>query len=76
MTSSDPSGRVRIVLNGTDFAPFLTPQARCVPAAENRIHRSMEKKPRSARLRMPGVKDQARSSARRTPARSALPCPA
>ena len=27
-TSSDPSGRVLMVLNGTDLAPFLTRQAR------------------------------------------------
>ena len=64
MTSSDPSGRARRVLSGTDFAPFLMRQARCAPAAENRIHRSMEKNPRSARLRMPGPKEASSSSAR------------
>ena len=42
-----------MVLNGTDLAPFLTRQARCAPRAENRIHRSMEKNPRSAVLRSP-----------------------
>ena len=55
MTSSEPSGRVLSVLNGTDFAPFLTRQHSCAPAAENRRNRSMEKNPRSARLSMPGA---------------------
>ena len=50
MTSSEPSGRARTVLKGTDFAPFLTRQARSAPLAENRSHRSMEKNPRSARF--------------------------
>jgi hypothetical protein len=45
-----------MVLRGTDLAPFLIRQARSAPAAENRIQRCMEKKPRSARLRMPGRK--------------------
>jgi len=63
-TSSEPSGRVLSVLNGTDFAPFLTRQHRCAPVAENRIHRPMEKKPRSARLSMPSRSVQARSSTR------------
>ncbi len=44
-TSSEPSGRVLRVLNGTDLAPFLTRQHSCAPVAENRIHRSMEKNP-------------------------------
>ena len=57
MTSSDPSGSVRMILSGTDFAPFLTRQARWAPRAENRRKRSMEKKPRSARLSMPGPND-------------------
>jgi len=64
MTSSDPSGRVFSVLNGTDLAPFFTRQHRCAPVAENRIHRSMEKKPRSARLSMPGRSVAASSSTR------------
>jgi len=63
-TSSDPSGRVLMVLNGTDFAPFLARQARWAPRAENRIHRSMEKNPRSARLRIPAVNEPSSSSAR------------
>src|SRR5258708_11937143 len=46
MTSSEPSGRILTVLSGTDFAPFLTRQARCASAAENRMKRSMEKNPR------------------------------
>jgi hypothetical protein len=45
-----------MVLRGTDLAPFLIRQARSAPVAENRIQRCMEKKPRSARLRMPGRK--------------------
>ena len=36
-----------------DVALFLTRQHRWAPSAENRSHRSMEKNPRSARLRMP-----------------------
>jgi hypothetical protein len=63
-TSSDPSGRVLMVLNGTGFAPFLTRQARCAPRAENRTHRSMEKNPRSARLIIPAVNEPSSSSAR------------
>ena len=43
------------VLNGTDFAPFLTRHTRCAPVPENRIQRSMEKKPRSARFSCPGA---------------------
>jgi hypothetical protein len=53
MTSSEPSGRVVMVLSGTDFATFLIRQARSAPVPENLIHRRMEKKPRSARLIMP-----------------------
>ena len=53
-----------MVLNGTDLAPFLTRQARCAPRAENRIHRSMEKNPRSAVLRIPPVNDCSSSSAK------------
>jgi hypothetical protein len=64
MTSSDPSGSVRMTLSGTDFAPFFTRQARWAPRAENRRKRSMEQKPRSARLNMPGLKDSSSWSAR------------
>jgi hypothetical protein len=64
MTSSEPSGRVCRVLSGTDFALFLTRQARSAPVPENRIQRCMEKKPRSARLRMPGRKLSSSWSAR------------
>jgi hypothetical protein len=56
-TTSDPSRSVRRVVNGTDFAPFFTRQIRWAPLAENRIHRSMEKNPRSARLTMPAVNE-------------------
>ncbi len=63
-TSSEPSGRGLSVLNGTDLTPFLTRQHRCAPAAENRIHRSMEKKPRSARFSMPSRSVPASSSTR------------
>jgi hypothetical protein len=56
MTSSEPSGRVVMALSGTDFATFLIRQARSAPVPENLIHRCMEKKPRSARLIMPGPK--------------------
>ena len=64
MTSSEPSGRVLRVLSGTDFARFLMRQARWAPVPENRIKRSMEKKPRSARLSMPGRKLPSSWSAR------------
>jgi len=56
MTSSEPSGRVLMVLSGTDLAPFLIRQARWAPVPENRRNRSMEKKPRSARFSIPGRK--------------------
>jgi hypothetical protein len=41
MTSSDPSGRVFSIRNGTDLAPLFTRQHRCTPVAENRIQRSL-----------------------------------
>jgi hypothetical protein len=63
-TSSDPSSRVRTVLNGTDRALFLTRQHRCAPPRENRIQRLMEKNPRSARLSMPSPSEPSSSSAR------------
>jgi hypothetical protein len=34
MTSSEPSGRARMVVSGTDFAPFLIRQARSAPVPE------------------------------------------
>jgi hypothetical protein len=67
MTSSEPSGRVLMVLSGTDLALFLIRQARWAPVPENRTQRRMEKKPRSARLSMPGPKLSSGWSARAFP---------
>ena len=63
-TSSDPSFSTLRVLKGTDFAPFLTRHSRCAPVPENRIQRSMEKKPRSARFSWPGPNASCSPSAR------------
>ena len=47
-----------------DVEEAVIRQHRCAPVAENRIHRSMEKNPRSARLSMPGRSVEASSSTR------------
>src|SRR5260370_40602726 len=47
-TSSEPSGRVLSGLNGPGLAPVFTRQHRRAPAAENRVHRSVENDPRAA----------------------------
>jgi hypothetical protein len=54
LADEDPSFSTLRVLKGTDFAPFLTRHSRFAPVPENRSHRSMEKKPRSARFSWPG----------------------
>src|SRR5260221_590995 len=55
--SSARGGGVGGVWRGRDFAPFLPRHTSWAPRAENRIHRCMEKKPRSARLRIPSVNE-------------------
>ena len=62
--SSDPSFSTSRVLKGTHFAPFFTRQARCAPVPENRIQRSIEKKPRSAGSSCPGPNASCSPSAR------------
>lgn len=63
-TSAEPSGSVAVMRAGRLLAPFLTRQARCAPVAVKRIHRCMEKKLRSARLRVPGCRASASRSTR------------
>lgn len=49
---------------GSDFFPFFTRQIRCAPVAAARRNRSMEKKFRSQKFTIPGVKVWTMSSHR------------